>query len=44
MRPVTNATPLRATTYTNNLFVNPYFLPMLQQSVLYIRLQPTVIF
>ena len=31
----TNATPLRATTYTNNLFVNPYFLPMLQQSVLY---------
>ena len=33
--PSTNATPLRATTYTNNLFVNPYFLPMLQQSVLY---------
>ena len=29
--PDTNATPL----YTNNLFVNPYFLPMLQQSVLY---------
>ena len=33
--PSRNATPLRATTYTNNLFVNPYFLPMLQQSVLY---------
>lgn len=33
--PSTNATPLRAITYTNNLFVNPYFLPMLQQSVLY---------
>ncbi len=31
----TNATALRTTTYTNNLFVNPYFLPMLQQSVLY---------
>ncbi len=27
--------PLRTTIYTNNLFVNPYFLPMLQQSVLY---------
>ena len=33
--PSRNATLLRATTYTNNLFVNPYFLPMLQQSVLY---------
>lgn len=31
----TNATALHTTTYTNNLFVNPYFLPMLQQSVLY---------
>ena len=29
--PAPNGTPL----YTNNLFVNPYFLPMLQQSVLY---------
>ena len=27
--------PSRATTYTNNLLVNPYFLPILQQSVLY---------
>ena len=33
--PDTNTAPLRTTTYTNNLFVNPYFLPMLQQSVLY---------
>ena len=33
--PNTNTTALRTTTYTNNLFVNPYFLPMLQQSVLY---------
>ena len=33
--PDTNTTLPRATTYTNNLFVNPYFLPMLQQSVLY---------
>ena len=33
--PSRSATPLRATTHTNNLFVNPYFLPMLQQSVLY---------
>ena len=30
-----DAIPIRTTTYTNNLFVNPYFLPMLQQSVLY---------
>ena len=28
-------TSTRATTYTNDLLVNPYFLPMLQQSVLY---------
>ena len=27
--------PSRATTYTNDLLVNPYFLPILQQSVLY---------
>ena len=30
-----DATSARAVTYTNDLFVNPYFLPMLQQSVLY---------
>ena len=30
--PTANASPARA---TNDLFVNPYFLPMLQQSVLY---------
>ena len=29
------AGPSRATTYTNDLLVNPYFLPILQQSVLY---------
>ena len=28
-------TSTRTTTYTNDLLVNPYFLPMLQQSVLY---------
>ena len=33
--PSANARPARATTYTNDLLVNPYFLPMLQQSVLY---------
>ena len=33
--PNTNTTALHTTAYTNNLFVNPYFLPMLQQSVLY---------
>ena len=30
-----DAGPSRATTYTNDLLVNPYFLPILQQSVLY---------
>ena len=29
------AGPTRPTTYTNDLLVNPYFLPILQQSVLY---------
>ncbi|MCY4554697.1 MAG: BatA domain-containing protein [Candidatus Poribacteria bacterium] len=33
--PSANVGPARATTYTNDLLVNPYFLPMLQQSVLY---------
>ena len=33
--PRANAGPARATPYTNDLLVNPYFLPMLQQSVLY---------
>ena len=33
--PGANVGPARATTYTNDLLVNPYFLPMLQQSVLY---------
>ena len=33
--PSANAGSARATTYTNDLLVNPYFLPMLQQSVLY---------
>ena len=32
---VVNTTSARAATYTNDLLVNPYFLPMLQQSVLY---------
>ena len=30
-----DTTSARAATYTNDLLVNPYFLPMLQQSVLY---------
>ena len=30
-----DTTSVRAATYTNDLLVNPYFLPMLQQSVLY---------
>ena len=30
-----DTTSARAVTYTNDLLVNPYFLPMLQQSVLY---------
>ena len=30
-----NTTSTRASTYTSDLLVNPYFLPMLQQSVLY---------
>ena len=33
--PRANAGPTGATPYTNDLLVNPYFLPMLQQSVLY---------
>ena len=33
--PNANAGPSRATAVTNDLLVNPYFLPMLQQSVLY---------
>ncbi|MYA98512.1 VWA domain-containing protein, partial [Candidatus Poribacteria bacterium] len=33
--PTVNAGPSRATAVTNDLLVNPYFLPMLQQSVLY---------
>ncbi|RKU20335.1 hypothetical protein C6503_05960 [Candidatus Poribacteria bacterium] len=33
--PSTGAGPSRGTVATNNLLVNPYFLPMLQQSVLY---------
>ena len=33
--PETNGTSTPSLTYTNDLLVNPYFLPMLQQSVLY---------
>ena len=33
--PRANAIPSSTTGYTNDLLVNPYFLPMLQQSVLY---------